>query len=108
MSGREQAGANDRMQVGLTDSVQTRCGIPKVSKRHLLSLIAFMLRFRVKEKERLASISVLSPRATQQASCSLVNTETELGGRGNEVTTLGAERCRRRRVDPRRRRAAGA
>ena len=56
----------------------------------------------VNEKERLASLSVLSRRATKRASRSLANTETELEGRGNVATILVAERCRRRWVGPRR------
>ena len=52
----------------------------------------FVLSFLENEKERLASLSVLSRRAAKRASRSLVDTETELGGRGNGATILKAER----------------
>ena len=49
-----------------------------------------MLRFWVKEKERLASLSVPSPRATQRASHSLADTEPELEGCGSGAMILAA------------------
>ena len=55
---------------------------------------AFVLSFWVNEKKRLASLSVVSQRATKRASRSLADTETELEGHGNGATTRVAERCR--------------
>ena len=58
----------------------------------LLALLAFKLSFLDNEKEKLASLSVFSRRATKRASCSLDDTETELGGRCSRATTLLVER----------------
>ena len=69
-----------------------------MSKRCLLSLLAFILNVWVNENERLVSISVLSQRATKRTSHSFSDTETELEGRGNWAMTLASERCRRRQV----------
>ena len=83
VSGRKQACANERTQVGLTIVYE-----PAVASRKCQS--AFVLSFWVNKKERLASLSVLSRRATKQASNSLVDTEIELGGRSSRTATLAA------------------
>ena len=93
VSGREKAGENERRQVELADIAQSRCGVSEMPKCCLLSLLAFMLSLCVNKKERLALTSVLSLRATKQASHSLADTDTKLGGCGSGATTRAVERC---------------
>ena len=64
----------------------------------LAALLALELCFWVGEKERLASLSMLSRRAAKRASLSLVDTETKLERRSSRAATLALERWRRRRV----------
>jgi len=57
----------------------------------LAALLTFELCSWEGEKERLASLSMLSRRAAKRASRSLDNSETERGGRGNGATILTAK-----------------
>jgi len=57
----------------------------------LAALLTFELCSWEGEKERLASLSMLSRRAAKRASRSLDNSETERGGCGNGATILTAE-----------------
>ena len=53
----------------------------------LAALLALELCFWVGEKERLASLSMLSRRAAKRASLSLVDTEIKLEGRSSRAAT---------------------
>ena len=64
----------------------------------LTALLALELCLWVDKNERLVLLSMLSRRAAKQASISLINTETKLGGCSSRVAALAAEMWRRTQI----------